>query len=137
MIGFDNLFISLRPATPADNDFAYQVKKVALGEYVKKMYGRWDEVFQRTFHDRQRQPAGTQIVVASGTDVGWVWCTAHSDHISVDGIYLLPQYQSRGIGTWKRRHSALYAEMYIMCYPLFPLLGVLRSGVSPQQHKKR
>jgi GNAT superfamily N-acetyltransferase len=100
MIGFDNLLISLRPATPADSDFAYQVKKVALGDYVKKTYGRWDEVFQRQFHDRQWQPAGTQIVVASGTDAGGVWCTAHSDHISVDGIYLLPQHQGRGIGTY-------------------------------------
>jgi hypothetical protein len=53
MIDFDNLFISLRPATPADSDFAYQVKKVALGGYVTKTYGRWDEVFQRQFHDRQ------------------------------------------------------------------------------------
>ena len=30
MIGFDNLFILLRPAAPADSDFAYQVKKIAL-----------------------------------------------------------------------------------------------------------
>lgn len=94
-----DLCIALRQATPADSDFAYQVKKVALGEYVQKTYGEWDEAFQRQFHDRQWQPAGTQVVVANGVDVGWIWCTVHSDHISVDGIYLLPQHQGRGIGT--------------------------------------
>jgi hypothetical protein len=45
-----NLCISLRQATPADSAFAYQVKKVALGEYIKQTYGRWDGAFQREFH---------------------------------------------------------------------------------------
>ncbi len=48
-----NVLVSLRQAAPVDRDFAYEVKKVALGEYVKKTYGRWDEAFQRRYHDRQ------------------------------------------------------------------------------------
>jgi ribosomal protein S18 acetylase RimI-like enzyme len=108
-----SLSIVLRQATPADSDFAYHVKKVALGEYVKKTYGRWDEAFQRSFHERQWEPAGTQMIVVNGTDVGWVWCTHHADHLSVDGIYILPQYQGRGIGTYlltRLRNDALRAE---------------------------
>src|SRR5919204_6392253 len=81
-----NLSIALRQATLTDSDFAYQVKKTALGEYVKKTYGEWDEAFQRRFHDRQWEPAGTQIVVVNGIAVGWIWCTHHIDHISIDGI---------------------------------------------------
>ena len=95
-----NLSISLRQATLTDSDFAYQVKKTALGEYVKKTYGEWDEAFQRRFHDRQWEPAGTQIVVVNGIDVGWVGCTQQADHIYIDGIYILPQHQGRGIGTY-------------------------------------
>jgi ribosomal protein S18 acetylase RimI-like enzyme len=95
-----SLSIALRQATLTDSDFAYHVKKVALGEYVKKTYGRWDEAFQRRFHDRQWEPAGTQIIVTDGTDVGWVWFTRHAGHISVDGIYILPQHQGCGIGTY-------------------------------------
>ena len=95
-----SLSISLRQATSADSDFAYHVKKIALGEYVKRTYGKWDEAFQRRFHARQWEPAGTQIIAADGTDVGWIWFTHHADHISVDGIYILPQHQGRGIGTY-------------------------------------
>ena len=94
-----NVLVSLRQADPVDRDFAYEVKKVVLGEYVKKTYGRWDEAFQRRYHDRQWAPADTQIVVAEGCDVGWIWCTHHTDRISIDGIYILPHYQGRGIGT--------------------------------------
>jgi len=94
-----NLCISLRQATHADSAFAYQVKKVALGEYIQQTYGRWDEAFQREFHDRQWDPAGTQIIVVNGVDAGWVWVTQHADYLRVDGIYLVPQYQGCGIGT--------------------------------------
>jgi ribosomal protein S18 acetylase RimI-like enzyme len=95
-----NLSTSRRQATLTDSDLAYQVKKLALGEYVKQTYGGWDEAFQRRFHDRRWAPAGTQIVAVKGMDVGWVWCTHHADHISVDGIYILPQHQGHGIGTY-------------------------------------
>jgi ribosomal protein S18 acetylase RimI-like enzyme len=105
-----NLSISLRQAALTDSDFAYQVKKIALGNYVKKVYGEWDEVFQHRFHDRQWEPAGTQIVVVNGIDVGWVWCTHQADHINVDGIYIMPQYQGHSIGTYLL--TRLRAEAY-------------------------
>jgi len=38
--------ISLRQATYADSEFAYKVKKAALGKYVEKTYGEWNEEFQ-------------------------------------------------------------------------------------------
>jgi len=45
-----NWRISLRQATHADSAFAYQVKKIALGEYIQQTYGRWDKAFQCEFH---------------------------------------------------------------------------------------
>ena len=53
---------SLRPATQADYDFIYQVKKAALGPYVAATWG-WDESFQRDYFAREFDPAEHQVIV--------------------------------------------------------------------------
>jgi len=89
---------SLRPARPDDSEFVFQVKKAALGEYVEKTWG-WDEEFQRAFHGREYQPTTTEIICLQGTDVGWLEVERASDSIRLTGIYILPEYQSRGVGS--------------------------------------
>jgi ribosomal protein S18 acetylase RimI-like enzyme len=89
---------TLRPARPEDSEFVFQVKKAALGEYIEKTWG-WDEAYQRDFHVRDYQPATTEIICWQGSDVGWLEVDRGSDNIRVTEIYVLPEYQSRGVGS--------------------------------------
>jgi hypothetical protein len=41
--------IGLRPASPGDSVYCYQVHKLAMGDYVSATWG-WDEEVQRSFH---------------------------------------------------------------------------------------
>jgi GNAT superfamily N-acetyltransferase len=89
---------TIRPARPADSEFVYQVKKAALGEYIEQTWG-WDEVFQHDFHDREYDPTTTEIITWQGTDVGWLEVERGSNSLFLSGIYILPEYQSRGVGS--------------------------------------
>ena len=55
--------IALRPATPADAEFCYQLHKAAMGEYITAIWG-WDEQVQRAFHERAFNPHRWQIITA-------------------------------------------------------------------------
>jgi len=89
---------SLRAARPEDSEFVFHVKKAALGEYIEKTWG-WDEQFQRDFHVREYQPTKIEIICWQNTDVGWLEVDRASDGIRLSDIYILPEYQSRGVGS--------------------------------------
>jgi ribosomal protein S18 acetylase RimI-like enzyme len=92
------LDVTLRPATDQDSEFVYLVKKAALGPYIELTWG-WDEEFQRRFHRDDYDPAGTQIVVESGRDVGWLLVDEDPAEFQLREIYVGPDYQGRGIGS--------------------------------------
>lgn len=71
--------VTLRPATPADSEFCYQLHKAAMGGYVTAIWG-WDEQAQRGFHDRAFNPARWQIITAGGTDIGMLDVEQGLDH---------------------------------------------------------
>ena len=91
--------VSLRDATVADSDFCYRTKKAAHRVNIEATYGPWDENFQRQFHDDQWQPTGVEIVCVDAAPVGWLCWAEHADRVEVDGIYIGPEHQRRGIGS--------------------------------------
>ncbi|WP_246278840.1 GNAT family N-acetyltransferase [Phytohabitans rumicis] len=90
--------VELRPATPADSEFCFALRQVALRPYVEATWG-WDEAAQRGFHERRFDPAATQIVTVDGRDVGRLVVERGPDETVLGLIELLPAYQGRGIGT--------------------------------------
>jgi hypothetical protein len=55
--------VVLRPATPADSEFCYQLHKAAMRDYITATWG-WDEQRQRASHDRAFSPGRWQIITA-------------------------------------------------------------------------
>jgi GNAT superfamily N-acetyltransferase len=106
--------ISLRPATQADSQFVYQVKKAALGPYIEQVFG-WDEEQQQAFHAEEYQVETTQIVLQDSQPIGWV--ASHQEHqnLIIDHVYLLPEYQGKGIG--KQLLATVLAEADVQGYP--------------------
>lgn len=90
--------IQLRPATEADTEFCYDVKKEALGPYVAEVWG-WDEAFQWEFHRKDFELTRPDIVVYRDLDIGTFEITSHADHIHLGEFYLFRQFQRQGIGT--------------------------------------
>jgi ribosomal protein S18 acetylase RimI-like enzyme len=90
--------IALRPATPADSEFCYQLHKTAMGGYVTAIWG-WDEQVQRDFHTRAFNPGRWQIITAGGADVGMLDVEYRPGEIYLARIEVCPGHQGRGIGT--------------------------------------
>jgi ribosomal protein S18 acetylase RimI-like enzyme len=88
----------LRPAAHVDTEFAFHVKKAALGDYVRMIYG-WDEDEQRKLHAHRFRTSATCIIVFQGQEIGLVTRQEADDHIQLLQLFLLPEAQGRGIGS--------------------------------------
>jgi GNAT superfamily N-acetyltransferase len=90
--------VALRPATPADSEFCYQMHKAAMGSYVTATWG-WDEHVQREHHARAFNPSRWQIITAGGTDIGMLDIEHRPDEIYLARVEIHPDHQGHGIGT--------------------------------------
>ncbi len=88
----------LRKATADDSEFAYLAKKAAFREYVEKIWG-WDEKEQRQLHERRFARQDFHVIQVSGVDVGVIAIVRQPECITVNQMFILPEYQNRGIGT--------------------------------------
>jgi GNAT superfamily N-acetyltransferase len=88
---------TLRKASPNDSEFAYCVKRAALREYVEKVWG-WDETEQRQLHEQRFRTQDFQVINWAGTDVGIMAVVVAPDCVKVNGLFLLPEHQGKGIG---------------------------------------
>ncbi|MDX1613821.1 MAG: GNAT family N-acetyltransferase [Candidatus Promineifilaceae bacterium] len=89
---------TLRPAAAADESFAYRVKKEALGPYVEKTWG-WDETWQRDYHRRNFNHLEVQIIEVEDEPVGTLMVERGPAAMLLHGIYILPHFQRRGVGS--------------------------------------
>jgi ribosomal protein S18 acetylase RimI-like enzyme len=89
---------SLRPATPDDYDFLYDLNRLALGEYVAQISG-WDEEWEQQNFRERFDPDRRQVIRIDGEDIGAFGFYADGDHVLLDYVAILPAYQRRGIGS--------------------------------------
>ena len=89
---------TLRPATHADRDFAFELNRVTMKEYVDATWG-WDDAEQEALFDESFDPSDCEIVRVGSTDIGLLAVDERADEIYLAGIYLLPEWQSGGIGS--------------------------------------
>ena len=90
--------IGLRPATPADAEFCYQLHKAAMGDYITAIWG-WDEQVQRASHERAFNPDRWRIITAGQADVGMLDVDYRPGEIYLSRIEIHPGHQGHGIGT--------------------------------------
>lgn len=92
------LAFQLRPAKTTDFDFLYNLKVACLKEYVTATWG-WDEEFQRAHFARHFDLNHNQIITVNNHDVGQLQVEYRPDEVFLAGLYILPGYQRRGLGT--------------------------------------
>ena len=90
--------LSLRKANANDSEFVFTVKKAAFREYVEQVWG-WDDSYQRELHSRRFDSQELLIIQFRGIDIGFLSTSNTSDALKLNQLYILPEYQGRGIGT--------------------------------------
>ncbi len=79
-------------------EFAFAVKKEALGPYVVSRWG-WNEELQRKTHAERWTARRFFRIVRDGASVGTVSIDEAADHLMLAEFYILPPFQRQGIGT--------------------------------------
>ncbi len=119
--------ITLRHASASDFDLAFAIKKQAGGQYIQDVFG-WDEQLQLGFHKDQFFPGNTGLIVQNDTVVGWISVFDHADHTKIEELYVLPEFQRKGIGTSVLHEVIQHAKLRNV--PLrIRVFGINRGGI--------
>ena len=81
-----------------DVDFTFAVKEAAFREYVEKVWG-WDGADQRELHELRFASQDARIIQYKGIDVGYFSTSATADRVRINQIFILPEYQRKGLGS--------------------------------------
>ncbi|MFX0122195.1 MAG: GNAT family N-acetyltransferase [Candidatus Hodarchaeota archaeon] len=90
--------INLRPATPDDLEFLYNLKKQTLKQYITQTWG-WDENVQLDYHKKNFEPGKYHIIQEDGKDIGCISIEEQPNKIMLNIIEITPGHQNKGIGT--------------------------------------
>jgi ribosomal protein S18 acetylase RimI-like enzyme len=104
-----NFAVSLRRATPEDEDFLFKVYASTRAREMSMV--QWDDAQKRAFlqmqHKAQRQSydenypsADYNVVFLDERPVGRLWVARTGDEIRLLDIAILPEHQNSGIGTY-------------------------------------
>ncbi|MGH8571695.1 MAG: GNAT family N-acetyltransferase, partial [Gammaproteobacteria bacterium] len=88
----------MRKITAADFEWAFELHKAAMGEYVARTWG-WEEDFQRQLFADRFQGKPRQVIQVAGQDVGVVELEERSDELYLGLLELLPAWQGQGLGS--------------------------------------
>jgi ribosomal protein S18 acetylase RimI-like enzyme len=90
---------TLRRSSIDDAALFYNVIDRTMREFIIKTWDRWDESRVRRESEEKSRDPNAQIVRVADISVGVFVVERHPTHIQLAQIYLLPEYQRRGIGT--------------------------------------
>lgn len=90
---------TLRPATAADVEWLYAVRRETMQEYVEQMFGYWDDEAQRARLAEPGDLANMQVIVADRRPAGLLHVERDRSGIFLANIQVLPALQGRGLGT--------------------------------------
>lgn len=105
--------LELISATDADFEFAFEVKRNAMGPHIVRRWG-WDDEFQREHHRRRWRERPWSLIVLAGNRVGTVSIDTRPTHVQFGEFYILEQYRQRGLGTKVLRIALALADEHQM-----------------------
>ncbi|HEX5324322.1 MAG TPA: GNAT family N-acetyltransferase, partial [Capsulimonadaceae bacterium] len=87
-----------RQATSEDYSFLYNLTVVTMKDYVAAIWG-WDDAWQQSYFRQNFPNKSWQIIVVEDVDAGAFAVEERPEEIYLANLYVLPDYQGRGIGT--------------------------------------
>jgi RimJ/RimL family protein N-acetyltransferase len=89
---------TLRKATDDDYELSFEIRKNALGEYVKRTWG-WDEDWQWKYHKDDFNPDILKIIEVGPEPAGSLEIYTEDNHMIISGLYITDKFQNQQIGT--------------------------------------
>ncbi len=89
----------LRKATESDFQFLFDLLKQTMFNHVVATWGEWDEDFQVEYFRKKFDPEKNWVIVIDGKDAGGYMVTEDAGTVKLDRMFLLPEYQGKGIGS--------------------------------------
>lgn len=90
---------TLRHATIDDKEFLYGLNKSTMSSHVEKIWGSWDDTWQRDNFDEKFTLEGYDVIDVDGCNAGAIWVSRETSQIKVERLHILPEFQGYGIGT--------------------------------------
>ena len=91
--------LALAPASEDDFESLLSLRLAAMRESLQRV-GRFDPQRARERLSRAFEPAHSRHILLAGESVGFVVVLPMVDHLLLDHLYVAPQAQGRGIGSW-------------------------------------
>jgi ribosomal protein S18 acetylase RimI-like enzyme len=91
--------IELRPAVPGDEIFLEHVYFTTQRWITERLFGWRGDDFERCRFRENHELSKAEVIVVDGTSAGWLIKNTLEDAIEIGSIYVLPDYQRKGIGT--------------------------------------
>ncbi len=102
--------VGLRQASQADADFIYRLVEVTMRAYVEQTWGSFSEEINRRNIAEIIAAKTYSVIQCRGEDIGAISVVRHPDFIQLNQLFILPQYQNKGIGTSLVRELASEAQ---------------------------
>lgn len=91
--------VSTRKAGDADFEFIFRAKERAYRANIEKIWGKWDDAWQRAEHKKDFDTGLLEVITCDGADAGYIFVIRYETHIQLADIAILPEFQGKGIGT--------------------------------------
>jgi GNAT superfamily N-acetyltransferase len=91
--------VKLRTATVDDKEFLFDLARMVYEKLVIDQFGKWVEKSQRNYFEKKWKNANYRIIEKDDNRIGTIWVTTEKDHIQLNEIQLLPEFQWHGIGS--------------------------------------
>ena len=91
--------IRLRPATRDDLGFLFELYQAALGPHLAQTYGPLDRAGEHARFLATTKLETHQVVELESRPIGCVAARRTPDEVRLSRVFLLPEFQKRGIGT--------------------------------------
>ena len=88
----------LRAGGEADRVFLFESYKKTLGPYIERVWG-WDEAFQNLGFWKHNPLSRFQVIMVDELAAGGLHVEEDHDVIAIRMIFVLPEFQNRGIGS--------------------------------------
>jgi GNAT superfamily N-acetyltransferase len=91
--------MDLLPCSIDDRDFVLRVTEEAMRTYVEQAFGSWDADVQRRRLDESFDPATYSLIMIEDVRAGILVVEDRPSNLFLAKIFLLPEFQRRGVGT--------------------------------------
>ena len=103
--------IDVLPCSPDDREFVLRVTEEAMRAYVEDAFGSWDADVQRRHLEESFDPATYSLIVIDEVRAGILVVEDRRSYLFLAKIFLLLEFQRRGVGTILIRRLIERAKM--------------------------